>query len=230
MKFLNVVILSISLVACSSSTEVHLYTRYLSDTEIEKISSKLDESHFKVITNTLSFPETIKQSTLLYSPFIKGDKTLDILINSLSDIGWAIPSVEALVSGNHWYRKDSIGLFLLPEGVKQKDKIANQDLANDYESRNCDTLVNLRLNKDNTYQLSFTNKTNERTDHRKGSWKIRSYPYIELTSFNERWWFYFEIEQKVESDKVSKINIIELKPVDRYPFFPNCSFVNGVRI
>ncbi len=229
MKFLSVVILSIFLVACSS-TEVHLYTRYLSDTEIEKISSKLDESNFKVITNTHSFPETINQSTLLYSPFIKGEKTLDILINSLSDLGWAIPKVEALVSGNHWYSKDSVGLFLFPEGVKQKDKIANQDLANDYESRNCDTLVSLRLNKDNTYQLTFINKTKERTDHLKGSWKIRSYPYIELTSFNERWWFYFEIEQKVESDKVSKVNIIELKPVDSYPFFPNCSFANGVRI
>ena len=133
MKFLSVIILSITLVACSS-TEVHLYTRYLSDTEIARISSKLDKSNFKVVTNTLAFPEKINQSTLLYSPFIKGEKTLDILINSLSDLGWAIPNVEALVVGNHWYSKDSVGLFLLPEGVKQKDKIANQDLVNDYES------------------------------------------------------------------------------------------------
>ncbi len=229
MKFLSVLIISITLIACSS-TEVHLYTRYLSDAEIEKISSKLNKSNFKVVPNTLAFPEKINRSTLLYSPFISGEGTLDILINSLSDIGWAIPNVEALVAGNHWYSKDSVGLFLLPEGVKQRDKIANQDLANDYESRNCSTSVNIRLNKNNTYQLSFTNKTHERTDHLKGSWKIRSYPYIELTSFNERWWFYFEIEQKVESDKVSKIKTIELKPVENYSFFPNCSFVNGVRI
>jgi len=90
--------------------------------------------------------------------------------------------------------------------------------------------VNLHLNKNNTYRLSFTNRINERTDHLKGSWKIRSYPYIELTSTNKRWWFYFEIERKVESDKVSKINIVELKPVDRYSLFPNCSFVNGIRV
>jgi len=229
MKFLSIILLSITLLACSS-TEVHLYTRYLSDIEIEKISSKLEESNFKVVTNTLTFPETINQSTLLYSPFIQGDKTLGLLINSLSNISWTIPNVEALVSGNHWYSKNSVGLFLIPEGVKQKDRIAIQDIANNYESRNCDTLVNLHLNKNNTYKLSFTDKTNERTDHLKGIWKIRSYPYIELTSSNERWWFYFEIEQKVESDKVSKINIIELKPVDRYLFFPNCSFANGIRI
>jgi hypothetical protein len=229
MKLLGIIVVSITLLACSS-TEVHLYTRYLSDTEIEEISLKLGEAEFKVVTNTHSFPEEIKQSTLLYSPFIKGEKTLDVLIDSLSDMGWPISNVEALVSGNHWYSQDSVGLFLLPEGVKQKDKIANQDLVNDYEGRNCDTLVNLRLNKDNTYQLSFTNRNKERTDHLKGSWKIRSYPYVELTSFNERWWFYFEIEQKVESDKISKVNIIELKPLDLYPFFPKCSFENGVRV
>jgi len=229
MKLLSVILFCITLLACSS-TEVHLYTRYLSDTEIEKISSQLEASNFKVVTNTLAFPETIHQSTLLYSPFIKGDNTLERLINSLTNIDWAIPRVESLVSGNHWYSKNSVGLFLLPDGVKQKDSIANQDLANNYESRNCDTLVNLYLYKNNTYRLSFTNKNNERTDHLKGSWKIRSYPYIELTSTNERWWFYFEIEQKVESDNVSKINIIELKPVDRYSLFPKCSFVNGIRI
>jgi len=32
------------------------------------------------------------------------------------------------------------------------------------------------------------------------------------------------------SDEISKIEIIELKPVESYSFFPNCSFVNGVRI
>lgn len=229
MKFLSVLILSIALMACSS-TEVHLYTRYLSDTEIEKISSELDKVNFKVINNTLAFPEKINQSTLLYSPFIKGEKTLELLIKSLSDIGWVIPNVEALVSGNHWYSKDSVGLFLLPEGVKQNDKIANQDLVNNYESRNCNTNVNIRLNKNNTYQLSFTNKVGKRTDHLKGIWRVRSYPYIELASYNERWWFYFEIEQKVETDKVSKIQIVELKPVESYSFFPNCTFANGVRI
>jgi len=229
MKLLNIIILSIALVACSS-TEVHLYTRYLSEIEIKEISSKLEESNFKVVPNTLSFPENIYQSTMIYSPFIKGDKTLDTLIQSLNEVGWPIPSVEALVSGNHWYSKDSVGLFLLPEGVKQKDKIANQELANDYESRHCDTKVSIRLNKNNTYQLSFTNKISERTDHLKGAWKIRSYPYIELTSLNERWWFYFEIEQKTELDEISKIEIIELKPVESYSFFPNCSFVSGVRV
>jgi len=229
MKFLSIVLISIALLACSSA-EVHLYTRYLSDAEIDKISSKLEESIFKVVTNTLAFPETIDQSTLVYSPFIKGDKTLDLLINSLSNMGWTIPNVEALVSGNHWYSKNSVGLFLIRDGVKQNNRIAIQDLANNYESRNCDTIVTLNLNKNNTYRLSFSNNINERKDHLKGVWKIRGYPYIELTSLNERWWFYFEIEQKVETDKVSKINIIELKPVDRYSFFPNCSFVNGIRI
>ncbi|MGB0937135.1 MAG: hypothetical protein ACPGTQ_06735 [Colwellia sp.] len=78
---------------------------------------------------------------LLYSPFIQGDEPLERLTHSLSELGWTVPNVQALMAGNHWYSKDSVGLFLLPEGVKQGAKIAHQDLANDYESRNCDTSV-----------------------------------------------------------------------------------------
>jgi hypothetical protein len=78
--------------------------------------------------------------------------------------------------------------------------------------------------------MVFTQETAGITDHLKGFWKLTSYPYMELSSQNERWLFYFEIEQKVETDKVSNIDIIELKPADKYKFFPDCSFVFGIRV
>lgn len=214
--------------ACSS-TKVHLYTRYLTDHEIKEISNELENADFDVIPNKLSFPDTIHESTLLYSPFIQGEERLESITHSLTKLGWVIPSVQSLVSGNHWYKKNSVGLFLLPEGVKQNDKMARQDLANVYESRNCSTSVKIYLNTDQTYQLVFAQKTEDQTDHLSGTWKMRSYPYLELTSNNEMWWFYFKIEQKIEIDKVSKIEIVELHPEDKYKFFPNCSFVYGIR-
>ena len=223
MRLISSVLLCFILVACSS-TKVHLYTRYLTEPEVEKIISKLEGSNFDVIPNKLSFPDTVYESTLLYSPFIQGEERLQSILNSLSELGWAVPSVHFLVSGNHWYQKDSVGLFLIPEGLKQKDKIAPQDLANTYESRNCSTSAKIILNTDQTYQLIFAKKSMQ-TDHLTGTWKMRSYPYIELTSNNEMWWFYF----KIETDKVSKIEIVELHPEDKYKFFPNCSFVYGIR-
>jgi hypothetical protein len=229
MKTILNVLICLLFIGCSSS-EVHLYSRYLSDAEINKISKEIEKLGFDVVTNNLSFPETINQSTLVYSPFLDDEKQLDSLINLLSQLDWTISNTEFLVNGNHWFKNDSVGLFLLPEGIKQNDKIPTQDLANEYEAKGCDIFVKIKLQNDNTYQLLFTKKSSDRVDHLKGTWKLRSYPYLELTSFNERWWFYFEIKQLTEIDKVSEIEIIELKPIDKYSFIPNCRFVYGQRI
>ena len=228
MKVIFSVLICFFFIGCSSS-KVHLYSRYLSDAEIKRVSEEVEKLGFDVVTNTLSFPETINQSTLVYSPFINDDKNLDSLVNLLSQLDWPISNSELLVNGNHWFKKDSVGLFLLPEGIKQNDTIPTQDLVNEYEARGCDIPVKIKLYRDNTYQLIFATKSSDRIDHLEGTWKLRSYPYLELTSFNERWWFYFEIEQKTEVDKVSEIEIIELKPIDKYDFIPNCSFAYGQR-
>ncbi|TPH14604.1 hypothetical protein [Litorilituus lipolyticus] len=228
MKVIFSVLICFYLIGCSSS-KVHLYSRYLSDSEIKKVSEEIEELGFDVVTNTLSFPEKINQSTLVYSPFLNDGKNLDSLVNLLSKLDWPISNIELLVNGNHWFKNDSIGLFLLHEGIKRNDTTPAQDLVNEYEVRGCDIPVKMKLYRDNTYQLFFANKPSDRTDYLEGIWKLRSYPYLELTSFNERWWFYFEIEQKTEIDKVSEIEIIELKPLDKYSFIPNCSFIYGQR-
>lgn len=234
MKFI-IIFASILLSACSSTT-VHLYGRYLSEAQIEKVKDGLEKTGVKVKTNTLSFPESINQSTLLYSPFIQQENGLENITNSLSKLNWTIADVQMLVANNHWYKKDSVGLFLLPEGMTQNDRIVSRDLVNEYTSRNCKMGVSVQLNQDNTYEMFFSEIPDLRTeyfrnriDYLKGSWKVRSYPYIELTSFNDRWWFYFEIQRKTETDKVSDIDIIELAPLDEYKLFPNCSFTYGVR-
>jgi len=228
MKFMSCVLLCFTIMACSS-TKVHLYTRYLTDSEIKEISKELENADFDVIRNNLKFPDTIHESTLLYSPFIQDEDSLETITSTLTKLGWVITSVHSLVSGNHWYKKDSVGLFLLPEGGKQNDKIARQDLANVYESINCSTAVKVYLNSDQTYEFVFAEKDEEQTDHLTGTWKMRSSPYIELTSNNKMWWFYFNIEKKLETDKVSKIEIVELHPEDKYNFFPSCSFAYGIR-
>lgn len=222
--------LCILLLQGCSSTNVYLYKRYLSDKEAASISQKLEAAGYQVETNDFRFPDAIQSTTVVYSPMLQSEKSLNTAISLLADIGWETVDILPLFKGNHWYSKNSLGLFLLPEGVKQNDRVASQDLANSYQVRGCDTSVTLHLNRDNTYQMSFANQHQEKTDHLEGIWKLRSYPYLELTSHNKRWWFYFKIEQKVEVDKVSAINILELKPQDNYPFFANCSFVYGLRI
>jgi len=228
MKFIIYTLLISSVMACTS-TKVHLYSRYLSPLEVQTISKALENVNFEVMTNSLSFPDTVSHSTLLYSPFIQDEAQVDNVINALTKLGWVIPSIHSLVSGNHWYKKNSIGLFLLPEGLRPNDKIAQQDLANTYESRNCSTSVKIHLNADHTYQLVFDQKSPKQADYHLGTWQMRSYPYLELTSHSQRWWFYFKIEQYSEIDKISEIEFIELQPEDKYSVFPDCSFIFGIR-
>ncbi|NQY47665.1 MAG: hypothetical protein HRT50_00915 [Colwellia sp.] len=232
MKMISIVLMCFFILACSS-TKVHLYTRYLSAEETEAVTKNLEGLGFDVIANTLVFPDEVQQSTLLYSPFVEGENTLNILIDTLAKIGWLVPNVQPIFAGNHYYTKNSVGLLLLPDGGRQSDKVTRQDLVNEYESENCQASMTLRLNSDASYQFLYLNKASaqsRKSEQLTGSWQITSYPYIELTSLNKMWRFYYEIQKDIETDVVGKIEIIELKPVDDHYTLPKCSFLYGLRV
>lgn len=228
MKIIITILFCVILSACSS-TKVHLYTRYLSDADIAKIKQKLEKENFDVETNTLIFPSSVQQSTILHSLFLQDEKALDIVANVLTELGWPIDRIKPVVEGNHWYLKNSMGLLIVPEGAKPQGQIAPQDLVLEYKSQDCNTPLMMHLNRDGSYNFIFKDPAANAESHAKGHWKITSYPYIELLSLNEAWIFYFEIETKTEVDKVSEIDIIELKPIDEYEPFAGCSFVHGLR-
>ena len=232
MKMISIVLMCFFIFACSS-TKIHLYTRYLSAEETEAVTKNLEGLGFDVIANTLVFPDEVQQSTLLYSPFVEGENTLNILIDTLAKIGWLVPNVQPIFAGNHYYTKNSVGLLLLPDGGRQSDKVTRQDLVNEYESENCQASMTLRLNSDASYQFLYLNKASaqsRKSEQLTGSWQITSYPYIELTSLNKMWRFYYEIQKDIETDVVGKIEIIELKPVDDHYTLPKCSFLYGLRV
>ncbi|MCJ8293007.1 MAG: hypothetical protein MJK15_01250 [Colwellia sp.] len=232
MKMISIVLMCFFLMACSS-TKVHLYTRYLSAEETEAVTKNLEGLGFDVIANTLVFPDEIQQSTLLYSPFVEGENTLNILIDTLANIDWLVPNVQPIFAGNHYYTKNSVGLLLLPDGVRQSDKVARKDLVNEYASENCQASMTLSLNSDASYQFLYLTKTDlqsQKSGQLQGSWQITSYPYIELISSNKMWRFYYEIQKNIEMDVVGKIEIIELNPVDDHYTLPKCSFLYGLRV
>jgi len=212
---------------------VHLYSRYLSPTQVNAVTSKLNELGFKVETNTLAFPDTVKQSTLVYSPFIESEQRLNSLIGDVEKLGWTLSRPQILMEGNHWYTKNNVGLFLLPEGARKKDSIAAQDLAHEYQTRQCAFTASIKLNRDSSYELSFSTSfkklINTRADFIKGQWKITAYPYLELKSINNEWLFYFKINTKKIVDNIGKVNIIELIPEDNYTALPKCNYAYGIR-
>ncbi|WP_085297712.1 hypothetical protein [Cognaticolwellia mytili] len=229
MKFISVFLISIFLSGCST-TKVYLYKRYLSDDDVLLITQKLEEMDYEVENNTLAFPDEIQNSTILYSPFIEGKGSLDHFISVIAKLGWSDADVQPLFKGNHWYSKNSIGLFLIPEGVEQSDKVLSQDLVNQYTSDKCDHSAKLRLNRDNTYQISYKNDPNNKTEHKMGKWELTGYPYIQLTSSNGDWTFYLEIHNNIITDLIGRVELLELKPLSSHHVYPSCNFVYGVRM
>ena len=147
----------------------------------------------------------------------------------LNELGFLDANVEPLFKGNHWYGKNSIGLFLLPDGIKQNDKILSEDLVKQYTSTKCDITAELVFNRDHTYQIHYQKDPNDKVKHKTGTWEITAYPYMLLTSSNGSWRFYFEIQQSETADLVSKVSLLTLKPLSTHHVYPNCSFVHGLR-
>ncbi len=232
MKIVLIVLVCFFISACSA-TKVHLYTRYLSETEVKEVTKNLQGLGFDIITNRLMYPEGIEQSTLLYSPFVEGEDTVDNLIASMEENGWFIPNIQPIFAGNHYYTKNSLGLLLLPEGTKRNDQVHRQDMVNEYQSKDCNVELRLTLKSDASYQFSYLNEQASRPSNQKeqlqGSWQVTSYPYIELVSSKKYRRFYYEIQTTMATDRVGKINFIELKPLDDHYSLPKCSFHYGLR-
>ena len=216
---------------CTSKTDVHLYGRYLSEEQTQNISQQLTESGFDVVVNKLQFPTSITRPTILYSPMVKNAQQIYLVVDVLAQENVPAPAISPLVSGNHWYKKDSIALFLFPEGESSLDAILVQDLMQTFNTRNCDLDLTLAFNKNGSYVLSGKNWDVEQKTFSTGEWLYRQYPYIELRpDLSKEQIRYFEIKQYNEADKVSDIQIIELMPVQSHQLSGDCSFVFGTRI
>ena len=218
------------LLFCScSQTTVHLYSRYLSDAQIEEINKVLVKADFIVKPNQLAFPQSITQSSLIYSPVIQDHNAVDNVTNDLSKLGWEIHHTSILFTDNHWYKENSIALMLLPPEVDPHTQTHQKDWANEYTSQNCETTLTIKLNKNGQYQiLSAENKLLQHEDA-KGNWEIPNFPYLELRSGDPDWALFFELKQYIETDQIGDIHISELIPLSNYVIFGGCSFMHGLR-
>jgi len=213
-----------------STAKVHLYSRYMSEQEVTAVSEQLIALDYEVEVNTLSFPDEVTQSTLLYSPFMEGKSGVDDLLTAMNDLGWKISTVQPLFAGNHYYTKNSAGLLLLPEGGMKSDKVKLQDLQTSYQANDCNQTIVLQLKQGGHYQLVYEDNTQtSKPNHLTGTWRVTSYPYLELTSLKGEWRHYFQIEKSLTKDVVGEIELVELKLLEQHHIFPNCNFSVGLR-
>lgn len=213
-----------AMVSCSTTT-VHVNKSYLNESESKNIKNRLEEIGFNVEFNEHAYPDDISSTTILYSPFLKEVTAVDNIENLLLDLGYDINSINSLVASNHWYTKNTMGLYIVPKDVVPNDGKSIEDIAKQYKSVNCDTLAELNLQKNGTFLYSQKGEVSV-----SGRWSITQYPYIILEKSKPYLDFYFEIKKSKKSDQISNMEITELQPINSSDLISDCKLTYAVRL
>lgn len=222
----------LAIAGCTSKPTVHIYGKYIAPSQVQSLSESLSEKGLNVEVNDFEFPTTITSNTLLYSLLLQAPEAIDYATDAAQSSGLPINSVQPLSQGNHWYTKNSLAVFLFPDGKRPKGTLLAQDLVHSYVSKKCGDGQRLRLNKDGTYQLTL--EIDKSIVSAQGHWKYRQFPYLELRELNSPYAnYYFEISRELSEDQVSKLSLIHLQLLNANsanPLAPECVFTHGVRI
>jgi hypothetical protein len=183
-----------------------------------------------VQTNQLAFPDSVTQSTLIYSPFMQDSNAVNTLLSALNSKNWQVAHTSMLFADNHWYKENSIALMLLPEGVNPQQQNQAQDWAKTFKSHACETALTLKLDTNGQYQILTADQSLLIDERAKGQWDLTQFPYVTFNVAELDWPFYFEAKTYKQHDLIGEIHIFELKPMDNYYFLNSCSFVFGQRV
>lgn len=221
----TVFITCLLLCAACSTTTVHVNKLYLSDKQSNEVKTLLELQGLAVEFNELNFPKELYSTTILYSPFVKEEHAVDNIENTLHQLGYDVGDISALVASNHWYTKNTIGLYIVPDGVSPNSGKNIEDIAFEYRSEKCDKEIALTLEKNSVF-------TYKRSDDIKiiGNWSITEYPYILLENKAPYVHQYFEISRSKRVDKISEIDIIALQPMSSSLIILDCKLTYGERL
>lgn len=224
--------------ACANQPTVYVYAKYLDDEQRNELTEQLEKEDLQVKLNEFDFPTTISTNTLLYSLLLQDEQTIDTTSDVTKRLGFPINSTASITQGNHWYTKNSLAIFLFPDGQRPADSLLPQDLVHVYVGEGCGDGKRLILHKNGTYTLEL-NREDENTGDSvtatgNGQWKFRQFPYLELQEAGAHYAnYYFEISQNHTADKVSDLVLTSLTLINdnsANPLAETCVFEFGERI
>lgn len=215
-------IMTLLLSGCSSTPNIYLNERYLTETDITSVRSMLSEQGLSVEVVDIPFPNNVDTSTLMYSPLLSAETTLDTVLKTLEQEGYSSVTVIPLKQGNHLYKQNSVGLYLLPPGIKSL-AASEQSYAHRYHAEGCPNEPSLALKRDKTF--IYESKGNQLV----GRWEVPDMPYLRLYSKQPYINFYYRVSNETRSDKLGDVDIVSLTPMSDSSNIAACQMVYGVR-
>ncbi len=210
--------------ACTTTT-VHVNKLYLNEQESQNVKVELENLGLDVEFNELNFPNDISSTSIIYSPFVRDNTAVNKVEDTLIRLGYGVSNISALVSANHWYAKDTVGLYIVPDGIAPNSGKNTEDIAFQYKSEGCDSLTELNLQKNGKFTYKVLNDIKIT-----GNWSITEYPYIILENEEPYLHYYFEIKRSKKTDKISEIEVIDLHPLSSSLIISSCKLTYGERV
>lgn len=223
-NFLLLLLVSTIIAGCAAPTVIHLNKRYLSDEKAQAVKHELESAGFDVEVNELKFPREITSTSIVHSPLLLEPDALKKTENVIVNLGYELDAITSLASNNHWYTKNTVGLYIVPDGVSTVNSVTLSTLAGTYESRDCDITSSINLSSDGTF--SYQDSENKSLT---GRWSISGYPYILLEKPSIHLNYYFEIEESEVIDKIGKVSITTLQPRSSAREINKCEMQAGLR-
>lgn len=219
MKYL-VLFISLLLVGCQKP-EVYLYSKYISQQEVQHLSQEFEDAGYKVEVNSLPFPQGISDTSILFSPMLKDRKNVDKAVGVLNDQGLEVNSISSLVEGSHFVTKNALAVFIVSDlDVFESPLQSGQTFA----SKNCDTEYEIHITANHSAEVTQSGK-------KVGvSWQLLANQEIfQLTKSNGNGPNYnYDIYKSVSRTPVGVVDEITLKPILWNTWFGDCEFYYGL--
>lgn len=105
-----VAMVCLNITACTTP-QIHIFRDGVTDSQVARLSSALEDEGYRVALNTLPIPEDIVGPTLVYSPQHSRVQEVERLGDLLLDLGYSLNFATAGL-GNHFYTQGNLGLYL----------------------------------------------------------------------------------------------------------------------
>lgn len=217
-------LLLLNLIACTNKPTVHLYKRYISAAKAQALVADLEQKGIRVTTNEFTFPKSISKTTILSSPLLQQPELIEQTQTSLQTLGFEPATTSSLVIANHWYTKNSLGLFIMPEGANTYNQAQPVHLAQTYTADKCDTNIKLTLEPNGDFHYFI-----EQRSTLTGKWSVTAYPYLLLQNQQRHFTYYYQLSSSQTIDQISEVDLTELTPLSRSNIIPACQLVFGQR-
>lgn len=209
---------------CASGSKIHLFAKYLTDQEAQKVTEMLQAQEYQVVVNKLSFPDVVTSDTVIYSPMHSNPDDIRTLLSLVTEQLSTKADLIYIRSQKHSFTKNNVGLYLFGQAGGKPKRDESIAFASPYSATQCESLIfaELILAADNTFELITVANQDANEVSVNGQWQ-RKGQYLEL--YIEQVLtagFYIEYLSETVSDGLRKS--ISLTPSEGQPTIDQCRF------